>query len=85
MYMHGFKCNVTGATSTATIATAQPPACCPGDSSKCVQVAKQMIAWNQAEGNNVSPPDGITPSYHAAWGFLPGAQRDIFVAGGATP
>lgn len=44
-----------------------------------------MIAWNQAEGNNTSPPNGITLSFHAAWGFLPGAKKDIFVAGGATP
>src|ERR1700712_5350451 len=85
MYMQGFKCNVTGATSTATIAPAQPPTYCEGDASKCVKGAKQMIAWHQSEGNNVVPPNGVTPSYHAAWGFLPGAQKDIFVAGAAKP
>jgi hypothetical protein len=85
MYMQGFKCNVTGATSTDVVAPAQAPTYCPVDASTCVKGAKQMIAWHQADGNNVAPPDGVTPSYHAAWGFFPGAQDDIFVAGVAKP
>lgn len=46
-YMQGFKCNVTGSTSTKTLAPAQVPVYCGDDSSKCVQGAKQMLAFNR--------------------------------------
>lgn len=45
--MQGFKCNVTGSTSTKTLAPAQVPVYCGDDSSKCVQGAKQMLAFNR--------------------------------------
>jgi hypothetical protein len=80
MYMQGFKCNVTGATSTAPVAPAKAPIYCDTDSSNCVAGAKQMIAWNQATGNNVSPPNGISPGYNSGMGWAPGAQNDIFVS-----
>jgi hypothetical protein len=84
MYMQGFKCTVTGATATHAVAPAQPPVYCKDDASTCVKGAKQMIVWNQAEGNNVQPPQFVSPGYNAAWGYLPGAQDDIFVPGGST-
>lgn len=46
-YMQGYKCQVTGATSTTPLSKAQPPVLCEDDSSKCVQGAKQMVAWNR--------------------------------------
>jgi len=39
MYMQGFKCNVTGSTSTKTVAPAKPPTYC-GDGSPCVTGGK---------------------------------------------
>ena len=47
MYMQGFKCNVTGATSTVPLAVAKAPVMCEEDESKCVKGARQMIAWNR--------------------------------------
>ncbi|KAK5709263.1 hypothetical protein LTR17_019943 [Elasticomyces elasticus] len=81
MYMQGFKCKTTGAVGTKQIAKAQPPVWCADDVSKCKTGAKQMIVFNQLEGNNVPTPDGETPAYNVMAGFKPGAQDDIFVAG----
>jgi hypothetical protein len=78
MYMQGFKCKVTGANSTTPVAPAVPPVYCADDASKCVKGAKQMIVWHQLEGNNVFPPDGVSPGYNEAWGWSNGAQSDIF-------
>ncbi|KAL4865341.1 hypothetical protein BDV12DRAFT_211111 [Aspergillus spectabilis] len=75
VYMAGYKCNVTGATSTSQLAPAQPPVYCENDESKCISGAKQMIAWNQRTGNNVDPPSGKTPMYNDAWGFRNGNYR----------
>ncbi|KAI9758870.1 MAG: hypothetical protein M4579_002754 [Chaenotheca gracillima] len=79
-YMQGFKCNVTGATSTTPIATAKAPVYCGDDKSKCVKGAKQMIAWQQATGNNVEPPQFVSPAYNTGFGWESGAQDDIFEA-----
>jgi hypothetical protein len=76
--MQGFKCQVTGATNTAKLATAQAPAYCADDASKCVKGAKQMIAWNQLSGNNIAVPDGVSPGYNEKCGWAEGAQTDIF-------
>ncbi|KAG7042770.1 proteophosphoglycan ppg4 [Colletotrichum scovillei] len=78
MYMQNFKCNVTNTVSTKRLGVAKPPVACRDDSKKCVAGPKQMIAWNQAEGNNV-PDVGYSPGYNARMGFKPGAQNDIFV------
>jgi hypothetical protein len=72
MYMAGYKCNVTGATSTTPVGTAKPPVFCADDSSKCQAGPKQMIIWNQAEANNVSPSNGQSPGYNAKNGFANG-------------
>lgn len=47
MYMAGFKCNVTGATSTAPVAPAKPAFYCADGTTTCVTGAKQMIAFNR--------------------------------------
>ncbi|KAF2006787.1 hypothetical protein P154DRAFT_517813 [Amniculicola lignicola CBS 123094] len=79
MYMQGFKCKVTGATSIVPVAKAQPPVYCAGEPSKCVKGAKQMIAWNQLIGNNIRTTGwGVTPNYNQKCGWSNGPQRDIF-------
>lgn len=85
IYMQGFKCQVSGATSTTPVAKAQAPAQCEDDSSKCVAGAKQMIVWNQLTGNNVVTKDRQTPAYNIRNGFKPGAQDDIFAGAPAAP
>jgi hypothetical protein len=75
MYMAGYKCQVTGATSTAPLALpVKPPIYYGDDATKCVKGAKQMMAWNQATGNNVSPPNGISPAYGTIMGYSLGTN-----------
>jgi hypothetical protein len=84
MYHQAFKCKVTGATSKTPVAVGKPPVWCEGEPSKCTKGAKQMIYWNQAEGNNikVSGNDRAgmpkSPAYNDKLGFPDGAQNDIF-------
>lgn len=46
-YMAGYKCNVTGSTSSKKVAPAQVAVYCEDDSTKCVKGAKQMVAFNR--------------------------------------
>ncbi|OAP54840.1 hypothetical protein AYL99_11288 [Fonsecaea erecta] len=85
IYMQGFKCIVTGATSTTPLAKAQAPVMCDTDPSKCVTGAKQMIVWNQLTGNNVVTSGSQTPAYNTRNGFTPGPQDDIFEGGPSVP
>ncbi|RDB19405.1 hypothetical protein Hypma_013600 [Hypsizygus marmoreus] len=86
MYHQAFKCKVNGATATAPVAVAKPPVWCEDDPSKCTKGAKQMLYWNQLDGNNiqVSGYDRSgsfkSPAYNAKCGFPDGAQNDIFAA-----
>ncbi|KAH6917100.1 hypothetical protein BKA70DRAFT_322486 [Coprinopsis sp. MPI-PUGE-AT-0042] len=86
MYMQPLKCKVVGRTGSRAVAPAVPPRWCEGNSSACVMGSKQMIFWNQLEGNNITPPPGRTPTYGKRLGFNNGAQSDIFGRlGSATP
>ncbi|KAG2123093.1 hypothetical protein DEU56DRAFT_974448 [Suillus clintonianus] len=86
IYMQGFKCMVTGATSTTPIATPKPPVWCEEDQSTCTQGAKQILIWNQAEGNNIAVSgfdqsgSPKSPAYNSKCGFKDGAQNDIFAS-----
>lgn len=77
MYMQAHKCIVTGSKSTKKLAIAKPPVYCEGDPSKCVKGAKQMIFYQQLDGNNVHKPPKM-PIYNSRMGFSDGAQNDIF-------
>ncbi|KAF8161583.1 hypothetical protein B0H34DRAFT_841179 [Crassisporium funariophilum] len=78
MYMQPFKCRVTGNTGEAAVATAVPPVWCEDDQTKCVQGPKQMVYWNQLEGNNVEVSgfdlagDPKAPTYNVKLGFSDG-------------
>jgi hypothetical protein len=84
--MSGFKCNVTGATSNTPVATAQPPVWCEDDTSKCVSGAKQLIYWNQADGNNIEVSGNDlsgsprSPAYNNKLGFSDGLLSFYFVS-----
>ena len=77
MYMQGFKCIVTGSSSTKKLAVAKPAVYCEDDPSQCVKGAKQMVFYEQLDGNNVFNPPKM-PTYNARMGFAEGAQNDIF-------
>lgn len=72
---------VMNATSTTPIATPQPPVWCDEDPSQCVQGAKQIMIWNQLEGNNVNVTgwdlSGMpkSPAYNAKCGFKDGKWK----------
>lgn len=84
IYMEGFKCMVTNATSTTPVGTPQAPVWCESDQSQCVQGPKQIMIWNQQAGNNIEVSgndlSGMpkSPAYNAKCGFQDGAQTDIF-------
>ncbi|KAG6854293.1 hypothetical protein C0991_008542 [Blastosporella zonata] len=90
MYMLPLKCRVTGLTGNATVAPGTPGVWCEDDPSSCLVGAKQMIYWNQAEGNNivVSGTDLAgeprSPAYNTKLGFANGAQTDIFQKAGTA-
>jgi hypothetical protein len=90
LFMGGYKCMVTGATATAPVAAPKPPVWCQDDSSNCTAGAKQMILWNQLDGNNVFV-SGVDdsgnrkhPGYNEKMGFANGAQNDIFESGSSS-
>jgi len=93
MYMAPYKCNVTGATSTTPVAPPKPGVWCEGNSSACTPGSKQMIYFNQLEGNNWENPDSLyqedgqlrSPGYNQKLGFADGAQNDIFESGPSSP
>ncbi|KAF5311490.1 hypothetical protein D9611_011609 [Ephemerocybe angulata] len=85
MYHQAFKCRVSNAKSSVPVKVpAKAPRWCEGDEGGCVGGAKQMIYWNQKEGNNVVVDgrdrrgDFKSPGYNMGMGFRDGAQNDIF-------
>ncbi|KAF9519655.1 hypothetical protein BS47DRAFT_1336747 [Hydnum rufescens UP504] len=85
MYMHPYRAKVTNSKSTKVVAPAKPPVWCEGTPSTCTKGAKQMVFWNQADGNNIVTTgyqaDGSpkSPGYNMKLGFQNGAQNDIFL------
>lgn len=91
IYHMPYKCRVTGATSTTPLAAAKPPVWCEGNQTACTEGAKQMVYWNQNDGNNIEV-DGYdlegshkSPTYNMKLGFQDGAQNDIFVGAASSP
>ncbi|PVG03262.1 hypothetical protein CPB86DRAFT_695511 [Serendipita vermifera] len=85
MYMMPHKCKVTGATSTTPLAPAVPPQWCDDDETQCVQGPKQMIFWNQQDGNNVVTTgtqrdgDWKSPGYNMKMGFREGKVYIVYL------
>ncbi|KAJ2924869.1 hypothetical protein H1R20_g12243, partial [Candolleomyces eurysporus] len=86
-YMNGFRCNVTGSTSTVPLAKSQVARRCGSDPENgklqdvpgnCTYGAKQPFYWLQAERNNVFEGEHSPPVYNDRYNFLDGAQNDIF-------
>ncbi|CCM02225.1 uncharacterized protein FIBRA_04305 [Fibroporia radiculosa] len=86
-YMNGFRCNVSGSTSTVSLAAPQVARRCGADPANgrpeaspgnCTYGAKQPLYWFQAEGNNMFEGTYSPPFYNDLYNFLDGAQEDIF-------
>lgn len=80
MYMHPFRCTVTGATGTTAVGTPKAPEWCEDDQSKCVSGPKKFIIWNQNEADTVSVSgydlagEPKSPGYNTKMGFKGGAS-----------
>ncbi|KAJ7041973.1 hypothetical protein C8F04DRAFT_1077845 [Mycena alexandri] len=84
MYHLPYRCMVTGAKSTKVVGAAKAPVWCQNDPDACTKGPKQMIYWNQLDGNNIEV-EGVdadnefkSPAYNDKCGFPDGAQNDIF-------
>ncbi|KAG8749125.1 hypothetical protein FRC12_013563, partial [Ceratobasidium sp. 428] len=78
MYMNGFQCRITGATSTTPIPKGKVPVDCTKDRSLCVKGPKVPIYWDQAGGNNMFNDIYHPPMYLDSFGFPDGAQNDLW-------
>ena len=78
MYMQGYRCNVTGSTSTIPLATPKPPVWCEDAPNKCIKGAKQLMSWHQKSGNNMNVTgfdlsgNPKSPGYTMKCGFMNG-------------
>ncbi|KZT40257.1 hypothetical protein SISSUDRAFT_1032078 [Sistotremastrum suecicum HHB10207 ss-3] len=87
IYMTGFQCNVTGATSDVPVAKPNLARRCGNDPQykevadpqNCTYGAKQPFYWLQQEGNNMFENSFMPPVYNQIYGFEDGSQDDIFV------
>ncbi|TEB40115.1 hypothetical protein FA13DRAFT_55262 [Coprinellus micaceus] len=88
MYMQPFRCKVVGENAIVTTykvrpKSAKPPVWCQDDSTKCVKGAKQMIYYNQLDGNNIdltgknNEGNPRKPAYDMRYGYANGAQWDV--------
>jgi len=88
-YMNGFKCDVTGAADNAGVQVAQSrvPRRCGSDVERnkpeaspgnCTYGAKTPFYWVQNERNNMFEHPHGPPQYNDLYGFVDGAQEDIF-------
>ena len=87
IFMNGYRCKVTGSTSSKKLATPRLARRCGPtlDSTEvtvapwnCTYGAKQAIYWLQKEGNTFFEGDHDPPYYNELYGFTNGAQTDIF-------
>jgi len=80
MYMTGYRCNVTNADPNGRpLPKPRLANKCVEDKSNCTVGAKQAHFWAQAEGNNNFQDNGNDPPYYNAdYGFMDGAQTDLW-------
>ncbi|OWZ60315.1 hypothetical protein C356_00172 [Cryptococcus neoformans c45] len=81
-YFLGYRCNVTDATGVTPLPQANTASKCdyPTDTSNCTMGAKQPHYWFQKERNNNFQGTYDPPFYNGAYGFMNGAQTDLFDA-----
>lgn len=75
--MNGFDCSVANS-GRRRLQMSQPPQECSENPAACVQGAKQPLYWSNERPNIAYHGRGKLPSYRNTWGFVDGAQNDIF-------
>ncbi|WVQ99392.1 hypothetical protein IAU59_006525 [Kwoniella sp. CBS 9459] len=85
-YFLGYRCNITGATGVTPLPAANTANKChyPSDTSNCTVGAKQPHYWYQAERNNNPQGQYDPPFYNGDYGFINGAQTDLFATVGGA-
>ena len=79
MYMVPYRCKVIPGPEPKTIGSPKPPRWCGDDINNCVGGPKQVMIWNQLDGNNVDVDgtdqwgNSLNPMYNSNWGFPDGA------------
>ncbi|WWC70230.1 uncharacterized protein I206_104180 [Kwoniella pini CBS 10737] len=83
-YFLGYKCNITDAIGLTPIPTPKTANKCnyPTDISNCTIGAKQPHYWYQNERNNNPQGEYDPPFYNNEYGFINGAQTDLFASVG---
>ncbi|KZV72373.1 hypothetical protein PENSPDRAFT_576158 [Peniophora sp. CONT] len=92
IYMNGFQCNMAGATNTQALPLGEPARRCgndiylnrAADPANCTIGAKQPNYWDQLEGNNHNEDIMDPPSYQSLYGFMDGAQTDLYAGIGGS-
>ncbi|WVW83884.1 hypothetical protein I302_105906 [Kwoniella bestiolae CBS 10118] len=85
-YFLGYRCNITDATGVTPLPAPKTANKCnyPTDTSNCTVGAKQPHYWYQAERNNNPQGEYDPPFYNNEYGFINGAQTDLFAAVGGA-
>ena len=79
MYHQAFRCKVSNWRSTTPVGKPKPPVWCENNPDGCVKGPKQMVYWNQNEGNNVyvtgwdAAGEPKSPGYNWRMGFANGS------------
>ena len=75
-----YRCKVDGATGVTPLPAPKTANKCnlPVDTSNCTVGAKQPHYWYQNERNNNPQGEYDPPFYNGAYGFMDGAQTDLF-------
>lgn len=79
MLLNGYRCKVTGATGTAALPKGEVARKCPFNKNNCTIGAKVPFYWDQAEQNNFFQGFHDPPFYNGDYGFMDGAQTDLFL------
>lgn len=80
MYHLVYRCNVTGATNTRALPSPKTANKCdyPTSTSNCTVGPRQPHYWLQKERNNNLQDYYDPPYYNGQYGFMNGAQTDLF-------
>lgn len=81
MLANWFRCKVSGKTGTTPIPKAQLARKCPYDKNNCTVGAKLPFYWDQQQNNNVEQDAIDPPYYNAEYGWINGAQTDLWETG----
>jgi len=83
IYNNMYRCKVTSPGTGKVVGKPQPAKLCAGSSSTCVKGPKQPNYVWMASGNNQASTED-PPTYNSRYGFVEGAQNDIFVTATST-